>query len=95
MGMQTTKQNQRKQVQALIDAEVADQVEKILSDLGMMLTNAINVFYRQIIIHGGLPFDVVLSERQRATHELLETTKNQPVKEVKTQADLEGFIDKD
>jgi len=44
MGIQTTKQNQRKQVQALIDAEVADQVEKILSDLGMTPTNTINVF---------------------------------------------------
>ncbi|KRK39364.1 type II toxin-antitoxin system RelB/DinJ family antitoxin [Levilactobacillus parabrevis] len=90
--MQTAKQNQSKRVQALVDAEVADQAEKILSDLGVTPTNAINMFYRQIIIHGGLPFGVVLSERQRATHELLEATKNQPVQEIKTQADLEKFI---
>ena len=90
--MQTTKQNQSKRVQAIVDAEVADQAEKILSDLGVTPTNAINMFYRQIIIHGGLPFGVVLSERQRATHELLEATKNQRVREIKTQADLEKFI---
>ncbi|MCT4487922.1 type II toxin-antitoxin system RelB/DinJ family antitoxin [Levilactobacillus parabrevis] len=90
--MQTAKQNQSKRVQAIVDAEVADQAEKILSDLGVTPTNAINMFYRQIIIHGGLPFGVVLSERQRATHELLEATKNQPVQEIKTQADLEKFI---
>jgi len=90
--MQTTKQNQSKRVQAIVDAEVADQAEKILSDLGVTPTNAINMFYRQIIIHGGLPFGVVLSERQRATHELLEATKNQPVRDIKTQADLEKFI---
>ncbi|GAP00286.1 type II toxin-antitoxin system RelB/DinJ family antitoxin [Fructobacillus ficulneus] len=41
-----------------IEPEIKDQAEKILSTLGIPASNAINMFYKQIILQGGIPFDV-------------------------------------
>jgi len=43
---------------ARIEPDVKEQAEKILSALGIPASNAINMFYKQIILQGGLPFEV-------------------------------------
>lgn len=43
---------------ARIEPEVKEQAESILSALGIPASNAINMFYKQIILQRGLPFDV-------------------------------------
>lgn len=43
---------------ARIEPEVKEQAESILSALGIPASNAINMFYKQIILHKGLPFEV-------------------------------------
>ncbi|MBR1471914.1 MAG: type II toxin-antitoxin system RelB/DinJ family antitoxin [Lachnospiraceae bacterium] len=43
---------------ARIEPEVKEQAERILSALGIPASNAINMFYKQIILHRGLPFEV-------------------------------------
>lgn len=43
---------------ARIEPEVKEQVESILSALGIPASNAINMFYKQIILQRGLPFEV-------------------------------------
>lgn len=43
---------------ARIEPDVKEQAEKILSTLGIPASNAINMFYKQIILQRGLPFDV-------------------------------------
>ena len=45
---------------ARIEPEVKEQAESILSALGILASNAINMFYKQIIFQKGLPFDVKL-----------------------------------
>ena len=45
---------------ARIEPEVKEQAEAILSALGIPASSAVNMFYKQIILHRGLPFDVVL-----------------------------------
>ena len=45
---------------ARIEPEVKEQAEKILASLGMTASNAINIFYKQIILNQGLPFEVRL-----------------------------------
>ena len=47
-----------------IEPDVKEQAESILSALGVPASNAINMFYKQIIIHRGLPFEVVLPARR-------------------------------
>lgn len=43
---------------ARIEPEVKEQAESILATLGIPASNAINMFYKQIILNRGLPFDV-------------------------------------
>lgn len=43
---------------ARIEPDVKEQAESILSALGITVSNAINMFYKQIILNRGLPFEV-------------------------------------
>lgn len=43
---------------ARIEPDVKEQAEAILATLGIPASNAINMFYKQIILQRGLPFDV-------------------------------------
>ena len=43
---------------ARIEPDVKEQAESILSTLGIPASNAINMFYKQIILNRGHPFDV-------------------------------------
>ena len=45
---------------ARIEPDVKEQAESILSALGIRASNAINMFYKQIILNRGLPFEVKL-----------------------------------
>ncbi len=45
---------------ARIEPEVKEQAETILAALGIPASSAINMFYKQIILQRGLPFDVKL-----------------------------------
>jgi DNA-damage-inducible protein J len=43
---------------ALMDPETKKQAEAILKKLGLSVSNSFEIFYRQVIAHRGLPFDV-------------------------------------
>lgn len=45
---------------ARIEPEVKEQAESILEALGIPASNAITMFYKQIILQKGLPFNVKL-----------------------------------
>ena len=45
-------------VYARIEPDVKEQAEEILAALGIPASNAINMFYKQIILQRGLPFEV-------------------------------------
>lgn len=47
---------------ARIEPEVKEQAETILNALGIPASNAITMFYKQIILQKGLPFEVKLPE---------------------------------
>lgn len=49
---------------ARIEPDVKEQAETILSALGVPASNAINMFYKQIILHKGIPFDVTLPKKE-------------------------------
>ncbi len=62
---------------ARIEPEVKEQAETILNALGIPASNAITMFYKQIILHNGLPFEVKLPDHpldvSRMTPEQLNT----------------------
>ncbi len=43
---------------ARIEPDVKEKAESILCALGIPTSSAINMFYKQIILHRGLPFEV-------------------------------------
>lgn len=49
---------------ARIEPDVKEQAETILSELGIPASNAINMFYKQVIMHRGLPFEVKLPKKR-------------------------------
>ena len=49
---------------ARIEPDVKEQAEGILSALGIPASNAINMFYKQIILQRGLPFEVKMPSAQ-------------------------------
>lgn len=51
---------------ARIEPEVKEQAESILAALGIPASNAITMFYKQIILQRGMPFEIKLP----ATHPL-------------------------
>jgi DNA-damage-inducible protein J len=63
---------------ARIEPEVKERAEDILAALGIPISNAINMFYKQIILQRGLPFDVKLpSLRQVGLNEMSEAELNE------------------
>ena len=60
-----------------IEPDVKEQAESILSALGIPASNAINMFYKQIILNRGLPFEVKLPDGKTVNAaELTETELN-------------------
>ena len=49
---------------ARIEPELKSEAESILGGLGVPVSNAINMFYRQIVLHRGLPFAVQFPARK-------------------------------
>ena len=46
-----------------VEPELKEQVEQVLSKLGIPMANAINLFLHQIVLRKGIPFDVTLPQR--------------------------------
>ena len=47
-------------IYARIEPDVKERAEAILTALGIPASSAINMYYKQIILHRGLPFNVCL-----------------------------------
>lgn len=47
---------------ARVEPEVKKQAEKVLEQLGIPMSNAINIFLRQIVLQKGIPFEMKLPE---------------------------------
>ncbi len=47
-------------IRARTEPDLKAKAEAIFEKLGLNATGAINLFYRQVLLHNGLPFDVRL-----------------------------------
>jgi len=60
--------NKTSTVRARIKPELKNKAEQVFRDLGLSTTQAITLFYRQVELQNGLPFDVVIpNETTRRT----------------------------
>jgi DNA-damage-inducible protein J len=57
---------------ARIDADLKAEAERILAECGLNATQGITLFYRQVVLHHGLPFDVKIpnAESRKAMREI-------------------------
>lgn len=55
--------NSRSYICAEVDSSLLIQAEEILETLGITPTAAISQFYRQIVLHRGIPFKVAVPNR--------------------------------
>ncbi|GIL33897.1 MULTISPECIES: type II toxin-antitoxin system RelB/DinJ family antitoxin [Lactobacillaceae] len=83
---------EKKRVQVKIDKDLADDTEAILSELGLNPTTAINMFYKRIVANGALPFNVSLSEEERANLRFLKATEGTPVTEFKDAKEITDWL---
>ena len=60
---------------ARIEPDVKEQAESILFTLGIPASNAITMFYKQIILNRGLPFDVKIPESKALNVSVLSETE--------------------
>ena len=50
-------------IRARIQPELKDKAEYVFRRLGLSTTQAITLFYKQVELRGGLPFDVVIPNK--------------------------------
>ena len=62
-------------VNARIDQGIKTQAEAILTRIGLPRSVAIDAFYRQIIIHGGIPFSLTIPESRLPAYDDMSTAE--------------------
>jgi DNA-damage-inducible protein J len=50
-------------VRAQIEPKLQAEAERIFEELGLNASDAIRVFYRQVVLRKGLPFDVLIPNK--------------------------------
>lgn len=59
-----------------VEPVVKQKAEETLNDLGLSITDAINVFLNQVILYNGIPFEIRKPKYNKETIQALEDTKN-------------------
>jgi DNA-damage-inducible protein J len=49
---------------ARVEPEIKEQAEMVLNKLGIPMSNAINIFLRQVVLQNGLPFEVKITHNR-------------------------------
>jgi DNA-damage-inducible protein J len=56
--------------------EIKSEADAILGRLGMTTADAVNVFFSQVIMRGGLPFEVKIPVPNETTRRAMEDAEN-------------------
>ena len=69
--------NKSATVRARIEPDLKNKAEKVFRELGLSTTQAINLFYKQVELRNGLPFEVVIpNDMTRRTFSNTDTGKD-------------------
>lgn len=60
-------------INARVESDLKEDVEHILKRLGLNATQAITMFYQQIRLHNGIPFDVKIPNEE--TQKVIEESR--------------------
>lgn len=59
-----------------VEPNVKERAEETLRELGLSITDAINVFLNQVILHDGIPFEIKKPRYNKETLQVMEDVKN-------------------
>ena len=59
-----------------MDSELKAQVSELFKELGLDLSTATGIFYRQALRCHGLPFEVKIDEPNETTYKAMESSQN-------------------
>lgn len=62
-----------------VDADVKAQVQELYSELGLDMSTAINMFFKQCLYEKGLPFDVSLPSNSFRDSSAIEMTDDEKI----------------
>lgn len=85
--------------QIRIDAKLKEQAVNLFDSLSLDMSGAVNIFLRQCILHGGLPFNVELPNYSKKTiaamKEAQQISKNPKVHGYSSMEELKKALDED
>ena len=58
-----------------MDSDTKKAVMELLNELGLDLSSAVNIFLKQVVLHGGLPFEVKYPQYKPEVLEAIEEAK--------------------
>ena len=78
-----------------VDEDIKKQADTLFAGLGMNMSTAVNIFLRQALRRGGVPFDIVDpfygEYNQRRLHDSIAQYQTDGVVIMKTMAELEAL----
>lgn len=83
----------KKRIQVQIDKNLATETDQVLDKLGLTPTTLINMLYKRIVAEGKIPFEVSLTEDEKATIDILKYSESLPVKEFKNSKEIQEWLD--
>ena len=78
-------------IRARVEPELKTEVEKILSDLGLTVSETVHLLYRQIQLQRGLPFDVRIPN-ELTTRTLIASKQGKGVKRFASKKQLHADL---
>jgi DNA-damage-inducible protein J len=85
--------NSEANIQTRIDGRIKNKAGKILASLGLNHSQAINIFYRQIILRNGIPFSLELPNKT-TLDAVAELESKKSIKSYKNSKELFEELDK-
>lgn len=79
-------------IRARVEPELKREAEDLFLELGMSATEAITLFYRQVTMHRGLPFDVRLPNAE-TLEALRDAREGRNIKKYATLEELKAEFD--
>ena len=59
-----------------VDSKVKEEAEELFNKIGINMTTAMNIFLRQSIRYGGIPFEIRLNEANEITRAAIDDVEN-------------------
>ncbi|WLV77513.1 type II toxin-antitoxin system RelB/DinJ family antitoxin [Lacticaseibacillus parahuelsenbergensis] len=87
--------HEKRRIQVQVDKELADNTEQVLQRLGLTQTTAITMLYKRIVATGAIPFELALTESEKATLHFLENTEDTPATAFKDAKAVEEWLNED